>query len=262
MTTQHVEVGDRCRIAVRFDGPGGAPVLVLSSSLGTDMTMWDPQMAAFTERFRVLRYDKRGHGSSDAPEGPYTIERLGRDVVELLDALRLERVAFCGLSLGGMIGQWLAANAASRIERLVLANTAPSIGPASIWNDRIARVRAGGMAAIADSVVRLWFTARFRAEKPETVAAIRTKLSETPPDGYVACCEAIRELDLHEMASRNTTPTRIIAGRFDESTPVSRAADLAAAMPRTPDVVVLEAAHLSNVECADEFNRSVLEFLT
>ncbi len=171
-------------------------MLVLSNSLGTNMALWDEQMPALTARYRVLRYDTRGHGSSPVTTGPYSIAMLASDLLVLLDAFKIERAHFCGLSLGGMTGMWLGVHAAERIDRLVLANTAPRIGAADIWNARIDAVRRGGMQAIADSVLERWFTARFRARAPESVGRVGALLAATPPEGYVACCAAIRDADL------------------------------------------------------------------
>jgi 3-oxoadipate enol-lactonase len=235
-------------------------VLLLSNSLGTDTRLWAPQLAAFSARFRVLCYDSRGHGASDAPNGAYSIERLARDVVELLDALGLERVNFCGLSQGGMVGQWLGAYAAGRIDRLVLANTAAYLGPASAWQERIDRVLEAGMSAVVTGVLERWFTPAFAARAPERVAALRAVLMSTPPVGYAGCCAALRDLDLRGSARSVSAPTLIVAGAFDPATPPERAAELAGEIPAA-EVVTLDAAHLSNVEQPESFNRVVLEFL-
>ncbi|HEX9575286.1 MAG TPA: alpha/beta fold hydrolase, partial [Myxococcales bacterium] len=160
-----VDVGG-VRLFHRFDGKPGNPVLVLSNSLGSDVTMWDPQVAAFAEQFRVLRYDSRGHGQSAVPPGPYRIEDLGRDLVGLLDALGLERVRFCGLSKGGMVGMWLATNAPARVERLALCNTSAYFGQPETWNARIEAVRASGMGAVVPQVIERWLTSGFRARAP------------------------------------------------------------------------------------------------
>lgn len=261
MELTHITVGDGCRLAWRYDGPESGPVLLLSNSLGTDMGMWAPQLAALAARFRLLRYDCRGHGASDAPPGAYSMDRLGRDVVELLDALGLERVHVCGLSLGGMVGQWLGARAPERIHRLVLACTAPYMGPPAGWQQRIDTVLHDGMAAIADTLLATWFTPEFRAAAPEAVAARRRTLAATSPAGYAGCCAAIRDMDLRPTAHLITRPTLLLAGARDPSTPPSRAAELARAMPYPPRMVTLDAAHLANVEQPDAFSRAVLDFL-
>lgn len=257
----HITTGDGCRIAYRFDGPATAPVLLLSNSLGTDLTMWAPQIEAWTRTFRVLRYDQRGHGASDAPVGAYSMDRLGRDVVELLDALKLDRVHVCGLSLGGMIGQWLGVRAAERLDRLVLANTSGWMGPPSAWDARIALVRDKGMAPLAQASVERWFTPDFVRRAPEVVAAIVSGLEATNPGGYAGCCAAIRDMDMRRTASLITAPTLIIGGLQDPSTPPSQSYALSAVIPDAR-IEMLEAAHLSNVEQPDRFADIVLSHLT
>jgi 3-oxoadipate enol-lactonase len=244
-----------------FNGPDDAPVLMLASSLGTHHGMWDAQIGAFSSRYRVLRYDTRGHGASEVTPGPYDIALLGRDVLDLLDQLRLARVSFCGLSIDGMIGTWLAAIAPERIERLVLSNTSALMGGSDAWNARIDAVRRDGMSAVADAVVERWFTPRFRHSDPEAVERIRQMLLTTPPTGYVACCAAVRDMDHRALLSRITTPTLVIAGTHDPSTPVSHARVLADRIAGAR-LVELDAAHLSNIEAAPAFNTAVLEFLT
>ncbi|MGE0447095.1 MAG: 3-oxoadipate enol-lactonase [Vicinamibacterales bacterium] len=252
---------DGCRIAHQFDGPQGAPVLVLSHSLGSSMEMWRPQVARLAERLRLLRFDTRGHGSSDVPPGEYTLERLARDVLDLLDAHGIARAHFCGLSLGGMIGQWLGANAPDRIDRLLLANTSRFMGPPSNWENRIALVRRDGVAALADTLLDRWFTPPFRRDHADDVQAIRTTLLATSPDGYCGCCAAIRDMDLRPSADRITAPTLLITGSEDLSTPPSEAKALAGAIPAHPRIVTLAAAHLSNVEQAGAFSDAVVAFL-
>lgn len=257
---QYITTGDGCRIAWRFDGQEDAPVLVLSNSLGTDMSMWAPQMEAFSARFRVLRYDSRGHGASDAPAGAYSMDRLGRDVIELLDALGLERVAFCGLSKGGMVGQWLGYRAPERIAALVLANTSPYMGPASAWDARIATVRADGLSAIAAASVVRWFTPGFVQSHPAVVAEIEARFLSLDAAGYAGCCAAIRDMDLRATAPLILPPALVIGGLQDGSTPPEQARALAAAIPAAR-LVMLDAAHLSNVEQPGAFAEAVLGFL-
>ena len=258
--TEYVTLGDGCRIAYRFDGPADAPVLVLSNSLGTRWEMWEPQMAALAARFRVLRYDSRGHGRSDAPPGAYSMDRLGRDVIELIDALGIGTVRFCGLSKGGMVGQWLGPRAPDRLEKLVLANTAASMGPPSAWDSRIAAARSGGMAALTDTLISRWFTPEFVARAPDQVAPVRDMLLSTPVEGYAGCCAAIRDMDQRLTAPHITAPTLVIAGARDPATPPEEGRWLAAAIPGA-GYVELDAAHLSNVEQPDDFTRALLGFL-
>ncbi len=254
-----VDVGG-VRLFHRFDGKPGNPVLVLSNSLGSDVTLWDPQVAAFAERFRVLRYDSRGHGQSAVPPGPYRIEHLGRDVVGLLDALGLERVRFCGLSKGGMVGMWLATNAPERVERLALCNTSAYFGQPETWNARIEAVRASGMGAVVPQVIERWLTSGFRARAPEVVEKVRRMLLATPPEGYAACCAAIRDMDQRDSIAAIRTPTLVVVGSRDPATPPEHGRQIAERI-RGARVVELEAAHLSNVEAKDQFTAAVLGFL-
>jgi 3-oxoadipate enol-lactonase len=255
-----VTTGDGCRIAYRLDGPEGAPVLLLSNSLGTAMAMWAQQVAAFSASHRVLRYDSRGHGASDAPAGAYSMDRLGRDVVELLDALGIGTVDFCGLSKGGMVGQWLGYRAPERLRRLILANTSPYMGPASAWDARIATVREAGMAATVEAVLERWFTPGFRAQGGDAIAPVRRMIEVTSPTGYIGCCAAIRDMDMRRTASLIAVPTLVIAGTADPATPVADGAALVAAVAGAR-LATLEAAHLSNIEQAAGFTRLVLDFL-
>jgi 3-oxoadipate enol-lactonase len=252
---------DGCRMHYRFDGPADAPVLLLSNSLGTALGMWDAQVPAFASRFRVLRYDSRGHGQSGAPPGPYSIDRLGRDALGLLDALDLMRVRFCGLSKGGMVGMWLGWNVGERIERLVLCNTSPKLGPRTLWDERIRTVSERGMVALTDAVLERWFTAGFRASAPAQVEPVRQMLLATPPDGYAACCAAIRDMDQGEAIRAIRRPTLVVVGAHDPATPPDHGGLIAKRIARA-ELVSLAAAHLSNIEAAAAFNAAVLDFLS
>ena len=255
-----VRVGDGARLAYRFDGLAKARVVVLAHSLGADMSMWDRQVDALAGTFHVLRYDARGHGASEAPPGAYGIDRLGRDAFELLDALDLEDAVFCGVSMGGMVGQWLGARAQGRLGALVLANTSARMEPASAWQERIAAVRAGGVAAVALAVVGRWFTPAFAARMPQAVARALQGLRSTSIEGYVGCCCAIRDMDQRPSAPSVGVPTLVIAGRHDLATPPDHARFLADAIPGAR-YAELDAAHLSNVEAADAFNDAFYGFL-
>jgi 3-oxoadipate enol-lactonase len=244
----------------RFDGSSRDPVLVLSNSLGSDTSMWDGQIEAFARRHRVLRYDSRGHGRSAVPPGPYRIEDLGRDLLALLDALDIHRVRFCGLSKGGVVGMWLAANAPDRVERLVLCNTSAYFGNPPLWNARIEAVRASGMEGVAPQVLERWLTADFRARAPDAVEKVRRMLLATPPEGYAACCAALRDVDLREVIGGIRAPTLVVVGTHDPATPPAMGRFVADRI-RGAKVVELPASHLSNVEAADGFNAAVLEFL-
>jgi 3-oxoadipate enol-lactonase len=246
---------------VRIDGLEGAPWLVLSNSLGATLDMWDPQVVALSRDFRLLQYDTRGHGGSAVPPGPYTIEQLGTDVVGLLDLLGIERAHFCGLSMGGATGMWLGAHAPSRLDRLVLCNTTPWLGPPDVLDARIATVRREGMPALVDGILERWFTRDARLRNPAAVERIRRSLLETPVAGYVACCEALRDMDQRAELARITAPTLVIAGTFDPAPTPAAAREWAAMIPNTR-CMELPAAHLSNVGAAAQFNEEVLAFLT
>jgi 3-oxoadipate enol-lactonase len=235
------------------------PVLMLCNSLGTDFSMWDAQAERLGRDFRILRYDTRGQGQSSVTADS-TIAQLGRDVVDLLDTLKLERVHFCGLSMGGMIGIWLGVNAPQRLHRLTLCNTAARIGSAEMWNARIATVRKDGMKPVAAAVMERWFTAEFRAAFPERVAKAQAMLETAPPVGYAACCAAIRDMDQRDTVSQIKTPTLIIYGAQDRVTPPGDAEFLHERIQGSVKVE-LNAAHLSNVEQPDAFTDAVSSFL-
>ena len=225
-----------CRIYYRLEGASSRPLLVLVHSLGADHGMWDPQMPALLSRFQVLRLDLRGHGASDVPAGDYTIAQLARDVLAAVDAAVLgtgrDRFAYCGLSLGGMIGQWLGANAGDRIERLVLANTSPRMADPSLFDARRATVLEQGMRAIEDSVMQRFFSARTLASGNPVAESVRSVLLATNPVGYAGCCAAIRDMDHRALLDRIQTPTLVIGGDHDVSTPwVGHGEILAASIP-------------------------------
>lgn len=259
MATSFVDLGGT-RFRCRIDGEPAAPALVLSNSLGTDLHMWDPQIPEFARRFRVIRYDTRGHGESAVTKGPYSIEQLGRDVLGVMDALGVERAHFCGLSLGGMTGTWLAANDGYRIDRLVLANTAARIPNAEAYDTRIQNVRAGGMQAVAPAVIERWFTPSFIALHGEEVARTRAMLERCPAEGYIAACAAVRDMDQRGHLKAITRPTLVIAGMHDVPTPPSEARALVDAIGGA-QYLELPASHLSNIEAAPLFTAAVLDFL-
>jgi len=256
----YVVVDDGRRIAVRIDGPVDRPPLLLSNSLGTTLRMWDVQMPGLSEAFRVIRYDSRGHGQSDAPAGDYTIARLAADALAVLDSLHIETAAFVGLSKGGMVGQWLGAHAPHRLTRLVLANTAAWMGPAQGWQSRIDTVMEDGMGAITDAVLERWFTPGFRDAAPEAVAPVRDMLLATPPQGYAGCCAAIRDMDQRASLGAISVPTLVIGGLRDPATPPAKAEEIAAAVADSR-LAMLDAAHLSNIEQPQAFTAALLDFL-
>lgn len=242
-------------------GPAGAPAIVFSNSLGADLSAWDRQAQALEGRFRVLRYDTRGHGRSSVTRGPYTIAQLGGDVVSLLEALGLRQVHFCGLSLGGMVGMWLGVHAAERVSKLVLCNTAPRIGEAERWNARIESVRTGGMGGLASEVVARWLSTELRARAPQTYAAAQRMLESAPPEGYAACCAAIRDADLSAEVAAIRAPTLVVAGSQDPATPPAEVHLLADAITGA-QYVELPASHLSNLEAPEAFTAALTRFLT
>ncbi len=248
------------RLHYRCDGPAGAPHVVFANSLGAALDMWEPQVEPFARQFRVLRYDMRGHGDSSVPPGSYRLADLAGDVLHLLDALQVERVHFCGLSLGGTVGQWLGAHAADRVDRLVLCNTAPYFGPSGFIQARIETVQRDGMAAVADGVLERWFTPEFRVADPATVARIHAQVRATPIEGYLGCLAALRDMDQRPHLARITAPTLVIGGTFDPA-PTPEAARGLASEIRGAEFAELPTAHLSNLGAAGQFNDCVLEFL-
>ncbi len=243
-----------------IEGPADAPVLVLSNSLGTTLAMWLPQLPALTEHFRVLRYDTRGHGQSDVTPGPYSIAQLGRDVISLLDGLKIPSAHFCGLSMGGMTGIWLGVHAPGRVKRLVLCNTSAAIGVPEVWNTRITKVKQDGMGSIVDGVLERWFTADFLAHAPAQVERVKQMLRTTPAEGYIANCAAVRDMDQRAELARITAPTLVIGGKHDKATPPEHGELIARAIPGAK-YVELNAAHLSNWEVAQAFTQQLLAFL-
>jgi 3-oxoadipate enol-lactonase len=245
-----------------FRGKRGSPALVFTGSLGTDLTMWEPQAELLKPRFCTLRYDIRGHGSSPVPPGPYSIADLGGDLLALLDRLGIERASLCGLSIGGMISMWIAAHAPERVERLVLCCTSAQLGPPSAWNDRAAMVRAGGVGAVADAVLARWFTAGFAAANPDVIERMRGILTATPPEGYAGCCEAIAEIDLTPELPSIGAPTLVIAGEQDPATPPEHGRRIADLIPGARFEVISPAAHLATIERPDLTTAMILRFLT
>ena len=259
--TTCLTLGDGTRLAYRFDGDAHLPTLVLSNSIGTDLRMWDGQVAALARHFRVLRYDTRGHGGSDVPDGAYSFDRLGRDVLELLDALKIERVHFLGLSLGGFIGQWLGIHAPERIDRLVLANTSSYLGPGAQWDGRIAAVlQAADMAQTTEEFLANWFPAHMLDSGSPLVEPFRAMLLETDQRGLAGAWAAVRDADLRRTIALITRPTLVIAGRDDTVTSAQHGKLIAATIPGAR-LVVLPTVHLSNVERPAEFLQVVLDFL-
>ncbi|MDQ1628704.1 MAG: 3-oxoadipate enol-lactonase [Actinomycetota bacterium] len=244
---------------VAVDGAPDAPVLVLGSSLGSTAAMWDAQVPALAERFRVLRYDHRGHGGSPAPPGDYTIADLGGDLLMTLDELGVERAHHGGLSLGGMVAMWVASHEPQRVDRLALVSTSALLGPADMWRARATAVRAGGMAAIADTVVERWFTPEFAAEHPQVVERSREMLLSSDVAGYAACCAAIAAMDQRGDLPRVTAPTLVVAAAQDPSTPPEHAQEIARHIAGARLEVLNDGAHLVNIERPEQVSALLLD---
>ncbi|MBW8770975.1 MAG: 3-carboxy-cis,cis-muconate cycloisomerase [Gemmatimonadetes bacterium] len=258
--TARVEI-DGLNIAYRVDGDVSNPALVLINSLGTDLRVWEPQADSLSQYFRVIRYDARGHGESDVPAEPATIDRLGADLVALLDHLNIERAHLCGLSLGGLTALWVAVYHADRVGRAVFANASARFGTTQSWDERMRAVRAGGMEAISETVVGRFFGAPFRAEHPDLTRFITDMVEATPVTGYLAACAAVRDADLRDVVSRIRAPSLVLAGELDQSAPLRQSEELHASISGSELVVLPGAAHLSNLEQAEEFTRLVTTFL-
>lgn len=246
-----------------LEGPASAPVVTLSHSLATDLSMWAPQVPALSPRYRLLRYDTRGHGGTDAPEGPYSLDQLAQDARALLQALGIARTHFIGLSMGGMIGQILGLQCPEILHSLLLCDTTSRVprdaGP--MWDERIRVARTQGMGPHVEPTVGRWFTGPFRASRPDVVDPVRAMIRATNPRGYVGCCQAIAALDLTERLPAIRVPTLIIVGEDDPGTPVAASRTIHERIQGSELVILRSASHLSNVEQADAFNQAVLAFL-
>ncbi|MGE0564623.1 MAG: 3-oxoadipate enol-lactonase [Pseudolabrys sp.] len=251
---------DGCPIHVEVTGPDNAPVLMLSNSLGTNLHMWDDQVPEWSKHFRIVRYDRRGHGQSGVSPGPYSFERLGRDVLAILDALKIDKVNWCGLSMGGMVGQWLGANAPERINKLILSNTNGHVADKTPWLDRIKFLREKNLADLVGPNMERWFTKGFRDSHPAVIKRFTDMFLATDKAGYVANCQAIAELDFRATNPKITAPTLVIVGNADPATPPAAGEAIAKAIPGAK-VVGLDAAHISIIEQPALYTRTVLDFL-
>lgn len=249
------------RLFYRFEGQAGKPVVVFAHSVGTDHGMWATQAADLMPHFQILRYDTRGHGASDAPAGEYSVEMLGRDALALADSLGISKFAWCGLSMGGAIGQWIAVNAPDRLTKLVLANTSLQFTPRSNWENRINAVNQGGMASIAEIAMQRFFSAETLARHDPYVASIKSVLLGTDAAGYLGCCAALRDFDVRKSLPQIRVPTLIIAGDRDVSTPWEGHSEVLAREIPGAQSVRLPAAHLSNLERPRSFSAALFGFL-
>jgi 3-oxoadipate enol-lactonase len=245
----------------RLEGPEDAPVLAFSNSLGTTGEMWDEQAAALSDRFRILRYEARGHGDSPAPAGPYSVAELGGDVVALLDRLGIESVSFCGLSIGGITGMWLGANAPERIEALAICCTGAQLPPAEMWIERAATVRDQGVEAVVEATVERWFTPGFVEGNPAMIERVRSTFLTTDPEGYAGCCEALAEFDMRGELGAVKPPTLVIGGDDDPVGTPERVRELEAGIPAAR-LVTLPGRHLVAVEQPELFADALLQHLS
>jgi 3-oxoadipate enol-lactonase len=247
-----------------LDGPASAPVVTLSHSLAADLAMWDPQMKALTATYRVLRYDTRGHGGTDAPAGAYTLEQLAEDARALLHTLGITKTHWIGLSMGGMIGQTLALSSPGLFLSLALCDTSSRV-PAEarpIWQERIATAETQGLEPLVEPTIGRWFTAPFREQRQDVVDPVRTRIRTTNPRGYAGCCHAISELDLTDKLSAIKLPTLIVVGEEDQGTPVAASQAIQAKIAGSQLEIIKSAAHLSNLEQPEAFTRIVTSFLS
>lgn len=252
--------GDGCKIAYKHDGDISKPVLVLSNSIATDLTMWDGQIKNFTKYFRILRFDTRGNGLSDAPVGDYSINRMGMDLLELLDHLGIEKAHFCGLSLGGFIGQWLGIHASKRIDKLILANTSPYLG-SPIWNENIRSLRSNNkIDPFEEMFINGWFSNEMIENKKEIVAPFRKMIRNTSPVGLAGSYASVRDADFRETNKLIPNMTLIIAGKYDGVTKAEHSEQINTVIENSK-LVILPVVHLTNIERKDEFEKLVLDFL-
>lgn len=239
-------------IRYRIDGPPTAPAILFSNSLGTTLEMWDSQADTWARTWRVIRYDTRGHGGSTVVPGEYTIDDLGGDALAVLDAAGAKTAHICGISLGGLTAMWLGVNAPDRVSSLIVANTAARVGTFERWTERMDKVRREGMTAIADMVMGTWFTDAFRKREPVVIERFYRMVASCSPDGYIACCAALRDADLRDAVRGIRARTLVVAGDFDQSTPKANSEDIHERIAGST-MVTYPCAHLSNVECAADF---------
>lgn len=247
-------------LSYEIEGPPDGPAILLINSIAATRELWARQLPAFTARYRVLRYDARGHGRSSVPPGDYTLEQLGRDALAVMDAAGIATAHVCGISLGGLTAQWLGVNEPGRVNSLVLANTAARVGTSAGWAERIAMVREKGMSVLAEMTIPRWFSAEFQERDPDTVRGFRTMIQACSQEGYLGCCAALRDADLRNELSAIGCPTLVIASTDDAATPTDGLAFIRDSVPGAR-MVTVNSRHLSNIECAEAFSSAVLDFL-
>lgn len=248
------------RLFYTVDGPESAPAILFSNSLGTDHTMWQPQAEALAGRYRVVRYDTRGHGRSTAPGDAFTMAQLGGDALAILDALSIDKAVFCGVSMGGQTGMWLGIHAPARFSKIVLANTGARIGTDEKWNTRIDTVQRDGMSVMVEPSLSVWFRPDFLATASQAIAGLRKVLGELDPRGYTANCAAVRDADFRDTVKTIAVPVLVIAGSDDPSTPPALGRELASSIPDAR-FLELQAAHISSFEQPGPFTAALLDFI-
>ncbi len=257
---QFVTTADGISLAVEAAADNGKPPLVLSNSIGANLGMWDEFVVHGADRFRIIRYDTRGHGKSQIKDEPISIETLGRDILRIMDALQVQKATLCGLSLGGLTAQWLGVNFPARFDGIVVANTAANFPPASMWQDRAKTVRESGMEPLVAATLDRWFTKSFQDANPKRMAEIATMISSTSAIGYARCCEVLASTDMSPALGKLSLPTLVLCGEHDPSTTIYRGEELVGAIPNA-EMVVLKAAHISAIEAAGDFADSVAQFI-
>ena len=253
-------ISNNAEINYQTFGDASQPAIVFSNSLGTQLNMWQPQISFFEKKFYVICYDTRGHGASSAPQGPYSIEQLGTDVVHLLDHLNIEKASFCGISMGGLTGQWLAIHHPERFNHVIVCNTAAKIGQEQAWNDRAQLVREQGLKPIAETAASRWFTEPFIRSNTAIVESLSNDLGAGSPEGYASCCEALAKADVREQLKNITIPTLVVAGQKDPVTTVADAQYIINHV-RSSSLFEINASHISNIEQPKAFNQAIFSFL-
>lgn len=257
---RRIEVASDIALSVDICGQNTQPTILLSNSIGADLHMWDEFVSLLQDRFQIIRYDTRGHGRSGLGSQQLTIDMLGRDVITILDTLKISRAFICGLSLGGLTAQWLGAAFPERFDGIVLANTAVNFPPEKMWHDRAKTVREQGMQPLLAPTLERWFTKSYRERQPARIAEVSKMIAGTSPEGYARCCEVLAATDLSGTAAKVQKPVRVICGQHDPSTTPARGEELARLIPQA-DMVTLDAAHISSIEAADEFANAVSNFI-
>jgi 3-oxoadipate enol-lactonase len=257
---QHIQANG-INIAYQFDGPANAPVVVLSNSLMSSLAMWDDTLPALTNKYRVLRYDTRGHGKSQVTPGPYSIALLAQDLVALLDALKVSKAHLVGLSMGGMICQYIGANHPERVLSLGLCDTASEMPPRSLWEERFAIARKDGIAGLAEGTLKRWFVDGFAAKAPDKIEAVRKMILDTSVEGYLGCASAVRDMAQTTMLLKIKAPTLVLVGAQDPACTVDQATVLHRMIAKSKMFIIDNAAHIANIEQPHAFNQVLREFL-